>query len=130
MAEREFDPEEANYFKAVLEAELEYIEGEVIPLMKEGALNYAPAFGLTDEGGAKASEYSLAFSNIWSDIQNLKATLKGMVDVVEGALEGHQITEDANVQELGVFSLDGIHSANEPDPTPDYGSLDGGNEPV
>lgn len=39
MSERKFDPEEANYFKAVLEAELEYIEGEIIPLMKEGALN-------------------------------------------------------------------------------------------
>lgn len=70
------------------------------------------------------------FGNIWTDIQNLKATLKGMVDVVEGALEGHELTEDANIQELNVFSLDGIHSANESEPAPDYGSLDGGNQPV
>lgn len=112
MASREFDPEEANYYKAVLEAELEYIEGEIIPLMKEGVLSYAPAFGLTDESN-KAGDYEQDFNNIWMDIQNLKATLKGVVDVVEQALEGHELTEDVNVQELNVMQLEGIHSSNE-----------------
>ncbi|GAB3219963.1 hypothetical protein GCM10027447_03720 [Glycomyces halotolerans] len=129
MAQREFDPDEANHYKAVLEAELEYIEGEIIPLMKEGVLSYAPAFGLTDEAG-KAGEYEQDFNNIWMDIQNLKATLKGMIDVVEQALEGHELTEEANVAELNVYDLQGIHSTSEGDSEPpDYTSL-GGNQPV
>jgi hypothetical protein len=124
MAQREFDPDEANYFKAVLEAELQYLEEQIIPVMKEGALSYAPAFGLSDADG-KAGEYETDFGNIWMDIQNLKATLKGMVDVVEQALEGNELTEEANVSELKVLELGGIYTESEADNASEYSSLDG-----
>jgi hypothetical protein len=123
MAQREFDPDEANYFKAVLEAELQYLEEQIIPVMKDGDLSYAPAFGLNDEDG-KAAEYETDFGNIWMDIQNLKATLKGMIDVVEQALEGLELTEDANVSELKVLELDGIYTSSEAaDNSSDYEAL-------
>lgn len=114
MAQREFDPDEANHFKAVLETELGYLEEQIIPLMKDGDLSYAPAFGLSDEAN-KAQEYETDFGNIWMDIQNLKATLKGMIDVVDQALEGHELTEEANVSELKVLELDPIYTSTQAD---------------
>lgn len=90
--------------------------------MKEGDLSYAPAFGLNDEDG-KAGEYETDFGNIWMDIQNLKATIKGMIDVVEQALEGLELTEDANVAELKVLELDGIYTSSEADNPSDYEAL-------
>ncbi|THV30108.1 hypothetical protein [Glycomyces paridis] len=122
MAQREFDPDEANYFKAVLEAELQHVEEQLVPLMKDGALSYAPAFGLADETG-KAGEYEGDFGNIWMDIQNLKATLKGMIDVVDQALEGTEITEEANVAELKVLSLEPIYTEETATSDSEYESL-------
>jgi hypothetical protein len=125
MAERKFDPDEANQYKALLEAELEYIEGQIIPLMKDGELSYAPAFGLTDENN-KAGDYETAFGNIWMDVQNLKATLKGMIEALEDALEGHQVTEEVNIQEFNVFSLPDVHTEDQTSSSPtDYSDLNG-----
>jgi hypothetical protein len=123
MAQREFDPDEANYFKAVLETELGYLEEQIIPLMKNGDLSYAPAFGLSDEDN-KAQEYETDFGNIWMDIQNLKATLKGMIDVVEQALEGNELTEEANVAELKILEVEPIYTSTQADntPSPNYGN--------
>lgn len=124
MAQREFDPDEANYFKAVLETELGYLEDQIIRTLKEGDLSYAPAFGLADEVG-KGGEYQQDYGNIWMDLQNLKATLKGMIDVVEQALEGNELTEEANVSELKVLELAPIYDEEPPaaNNASDYESL-------
>ena len=105
MAQRKFDPEETQYFKAVLEAELEFLEDTVIKQLKDGVLSYAPAFGITEDGQTKAGEYVEDFNTAWSDLQSLKATLKGMIDSMETALEGHEVTEDVNVHDLQALEV-------------------------
>ena len=106
MAQRKFDPEETQYFKAVLEAELEFLEDTVIPQMQDGGkLSYAPALGITTDGQTKAGEYAQDFNTIWSDLQSLKATLKGLIDTMDTALEGHEVTEDVNVHDLQALEV-------------------------
>lgn len=116
---RKFDPEEVQYFKAVLEAEKDYLENEVIVQLKNGGkLSYAPAFGITPAAQTKAGEYEGDFNNLWTDLQSLKATLSGMIDSMETALEGHELTEDVNVQ--GLNALQDSVSAEPYQPEPEY----------
>lgn len=116
---REFDPEEVQYFKAVLEAEKTYLEDEIIKQLKSGGkLSYAPAFGITPAAQTKAGEYVADFNNLWADLQSLKATLSGMIDAMDSALEGHELTEDVNVE--GLNALEDSASANPPEPDTNY----------
>ncbi|GAB3994411.1 hypothetical protein GCM10029992_08720 [Glycomyces albus] len=121
---REFDPDEVQYFKAILEAEKQYLEDEVINQLRPGeVLNYAPAFGITPAADTKLAEYKGDFDTLWGDLQGLKATLSGMIDAMETALEGHEITEETNVQ--GLQALEESAAGRDPaDESNDQGGGD------
>lgn len=124
---REFDPEEVQHFKAILEAEKTYLEDEVIKQLRPGEkLNYAPAFGITPAAEQKLGEYTTDFNTIWQDLQSLKATLSGMIDAMDTALEGHELTEDVNVQGLNALE----ESAAADAPESENNNQDGGNHSI
>ncbi|QSB05836.1 hypothetical protein [Natronoglycomyces albus] len=105
--DRVFDPDEVALFRTTIEMQLEYLEEDIIIHLKEGGtLSYAPAFGLADEAG-RAGDYSESFTNIWQDLQNYKATLKGLIKTLDQTLEGEQFSEEENVRDLKILDLDG-----------------------
>lgn len=118
---REFDPDDAAHFRTILEMQIEHLEEVIIKKLKEGELSYQPAFGLVDEQG-KAEQYLGDFDTIWSDIQNVKSSLKSMVSMVDGALENHEFSESENVRDLNILDLnDTIHDSGDTTPPPPPG---------
>lgn len=99
MSTREFDPEAVNEFKLVLEADLEYLEDQIIPRLRDGDLSRMPAFGL--EGVEfKKSEYLTSFGSIWTDLQNIKVTEKKMTEALGEIVGDEADAEEANVAEF------------------------------
>ncbi|MEU5155337.1 hypothetical protein [Glycomyces sp. NPDC021274] len=99
MSQREFDPEAVADFQRILKADLDFIEEQIIPRMRDGDLSYMPAFGLEGVEGKK-SEYQTSFASTWTDIQNIKVTIKKMLEALDEIVKQNADTEDSNVTEI------------------------------
>jgi hypothetical protein len=99
MSQREFDPEAVADFQRVLQADLDFIEEQIIPRMRDGDLSYMPAFGLEGVDGKK-TEYQTSFGTTWTDVQNIKVTLKKMLEALDEIVKQNAETEDSNVTEI------------------------------
>ena len=83
MAERKLDPDAIVEFRTYLLEKLDELEapGGPVDTMKNGELQYAPAFGLTDSAKQHAiPTYKQSHQTIWNNIQALRQTLYSIVD--------------------------------------------------
>ncbi|MDA1363036.1 hypothetical protein O1R50_25710 [Glycomyces luteolus] len=99
MSQREFDPEAVADFQRILKADLDFIEEQIIPRMRDGDLSNMPAFGLEGVEGKK-SEYLTSFQSTWTDLQNIKVTIKKMLEALDEIVKQNADTEDSNVTEI------------------------------
>ena len=99
MSKREFDPEAVADFQRILKADLDFIEEQIIPRMRDGDLSYMPAFGLEGVDGKK-TEYQTSFTSTWTDVQNIKVTVKKMLEALDEIVKQNADTEDSNVTEI------------------------------
>lgn len=102
MTQRQFDPEAVGEFKIVLEADLEYLDDQVIPRLRDGDLSYMPAFGLEGVEGKKV-EYQTSFGSVWTDVQYMRATIVKMIEALDGIVGDEAEAEAANVAEFEQF---------------------------
>jgi hypothetical protein len=103
MAERKLDPDAIVEYRDYLLSKLDELEGSGGPIdtMKNGELQYAPAFGLTDSAKQKAiPTYKQSHQTIWNNLQALRQTLYAIIDALNKALEDHGYSEEANVEEM------------------------------
>jgi hypothetical protein len=75
-------------------------EGGPIASMKEGRLKKAPAFGTTAEGLTAAQTYATSHQTVWGNLQALRQSLFGTIQALNAALEGHETSENYNVDDF------------------------------
>lgn len=110
--ERELDPAAIARFQDLLVDAQARLEQGPIAAIASGSLSYAPAFGLTETGQARATEYHEAAAVIWNDLQGLHATLRRLHAGLDESLDVHDEAEaesDAEQRSVG-------HSLDEPHP--------------
>src|SRR5690606_41589378 len=67
---------------------LEELEGEVIPVLREGSLSRAPAFGSAPGAAERAlPEYLEFHAATWRNLQYLRGTLHGLATALAAAAE-------------------------------------------
>ena len=105
MAERKFDPDAVARYRDFLLYWLEDVleaEGGPIASMKEGRLKKAPAFGTTSEGTAASQTYATSHQTMWGNLQALRQSLFGTIQALNAALEGHETSENYNVDDFKI----------------------------
>ncbi|THV34386.1 hypothetical protein [Glycomyces buryatensis] len=103
MAERKFDPDAVARYRDFLLYWLEDVleaDGGPISSMKEGALKKAPAFGTTGEGQTAGETYATSHATAWGNLQALRQSLFGTIQALNAALEGHETSEEYNVDDF------------------------------
>jgi hypothetical protein len=103
VAERKFDPDAVARYRDFLLYWLEDVleaEGGPIASMKEGRLKKAPAFGTTAEGITASQTYATSHQTAWGNLQALRQSLFGTIQALNAALEGHETSENYNVDDF------------------------------
>ncbi|THV41520.1 hypothetical protein [Glycomyces buryatensis] len=80
---REFDATAIEEYRQFLQGLLDQLEAEVIPVIGEGALSRAPAFGSAPGATENALEQYLDFrAATWRNLQYLRGTLHGLIQAL------------------------------------------------
>jgi hypothetical protein len=92
---RVFDPAALERYQQFLGELIEELEGEIIPSLRDGDLNKAPAFG-TAPGAYEnaAKQYAEFHATTWRNLQYLRGTLHGMVAGLQTAIENGGAVDD------------------------------------
>ena len=103
--ERAFDPAATEEYRQFLLDLLDRLETEVIPVLSEGTLSRAPAFGSAPGATGNATAQYLDFRAVtWRNLQSLRGTLHGLA----AALADTAVSEADNDAEItSVFA--GFH---------------------
>lgn len=133
MAERKFDPDAVARYRDFLLYWLEDVieaEGGPIHSMKNGALKKAPAFGTTAEGQTASATYATSHQTAWGNLQALRQSLFGTIQALNAALEGHETSENYNVDDFKTqydeFATSGAAGGSGTSPDGGTGGGDGG----
>lgn len=98
--QREFDPSAVEEYRQFLQGLLDRLEAEVIPVLSEGTLSRAPAFGSSPGATGNALDQYLGFHAVtWRNLQYLRGTLHGMVAALSETAEAEAGT-DAEVASM------------------------------
>jgi hypothetical protein len=107
--ERVFDAAAVEEYRRLLLELLEELEDEVIPVLREGALSRAPAFGSAPGAAEHALPRYLGFhAATWRNLQYLRGTLHGLAAALEAAAE-----EEAEGEAHTYWSFIGIGFGGE-----------------
>lgn len=101
MSTRELDPAALRAFRDVAEAQLEFIEGEmIIGKMKTGnLLGNEPGFGLLDSSDSAREQYRAFHEQTWNNLQDLRKNLIGIINTLNASADLSDESEELNVQE-------------------------------
>lgn len=98
---RTFDPAALESYQQFLGELLDELEDEIIPSLRDGSLNKAPAFGTAPGAYENASEqYSEFHATTWRNLQYLRGTLHGMIDGLQAAIENGGAVDDWVAQRM------------------------------
>jgi hypothetical protein len=129
MAERKLDPEALREFqRTIRERIMDPLEGQLTAKLQAGnELGVEPAFGRLEGSSEARTAYQEYHLEIWNTVRGSLSSLYGLYDALEGSLDEHGASEDANVSELNSYD-DALDGSTERDPnfgTPDnpYGGL-------
>lgn len=92
---RTFDPAALERYQQFLGELLDELEHEIIPSLRDGTLNKAPAFGTTPGAYENAAEqYGEFHATTWRNLQYLRGTLHGMITGLQTAIENGGVVDD------------------------------------
>lgn len=92
---RTFDPAALERYQQFLGELLDELEQEIIPSMREGTLNKAPAFGTVPGAHENAAQqYADFHATTWRNLQYLRGTLHGMIAGLQTAIENGGAVDD------------------------------------
>lgn len=109
MPDRELDPAALRAFRDVAEAQLAFVEGEmIIGKMKTGQiLGNEPGFGLLDNSKTARDQYKEFHEQTWNNLQDLRKNLIGIINTLNDSADLSEESEDLNVQESAAIE-DGL----------------------
>ena len=97
--DRVLDPDAIREFQQFIQEKLDQLNDDIVPVLRNGDLSYAPAFGrMTSSYNAK-SEYNRFFTATWDNIQQLRGIYSKMLDELDAALEAHGESETLNTSD-------------------------------
>ncbi|WP_199034226.1 hypothetical protein [Glycomyces salinus] len=98
---RTFDPAALERYRVFLEDLLDELENEIVPVLRDGTLKKAPAFGSTPGAYQNAGEqYAEFHATTWRNLQYLRGTLHGMINGLQHAIDTGGETDDWIIQQL------------------------------
>ena len=98
---RTFDPAALERYQGFLEELLDELENEIIPVLRDGTLKKAPAFGSTPGARENASgQYAEFHAATWRNLQYLRGTLHGMINGLQNAIDNGGEADDWVIRQL------------------------------
>lgn len=98
---KQVDPEALRAYRTKVEAQLEIIENDIIPKLRNGeVLGKMPAFGAMASSDAARTSYETFHSTTWENLQALRESLHGIIDTLT---ESGNLHEDTDQQSAGDF---------------------------
>lgn len=92
---RTFDPAALERYRQFLGELLDELEHEIIPALRDGTLNRAPAFGTAPGAYQNATkQYAEFHETTWRNLQYLRGTLHGMMAGLQTAIENGGTVDD------------------------------------
>ncbi|THV30151.1 hypothetical protein [Glycomyces paridis] len=94
MSDRAVDPEALAEFREIALDRLDYLETLIGQLRHGNELGVEPGFGLLDSGQVAREAYREFHRQTWSNLQDLRADLAGIIATLDGVAERAVETDD------------------------------------
>lgn len=94
MSDRAVDPEALAEFREVAQGRLDHLDSLIDRLRHGSELGVEPGFGLLDSGLTAREAYREFHRLTWSNLQDLRADLAGIIATVDGVAERAVETDD------------------------------------
>ncbi|GAB3656099.1 hypothetical protein [Glycomyces tarimensis] len=108
---RTFDPAALERYQQFLGELLDELENEIIPSLRDGTLNKAPAFGSAPGAHENAAvQYAEFHATTWRNLQYLRGTLHGMISGLQTAIENGGAVDDWVVAHMPKLPGDEIYT--------------------
>lgn len=92
---KQVDPEALRAYRTKVEAQLDIVENEIIPKLRNGeALGRMPAFGAMTGSDAARTAYETFHSTTWENLQALRESLSGIIDTLTESGDLHEETDE------------------------------------
>ncbi|WP_199044122.1 hypothetical protein [Glycomyces salinus] len=115
--ERAFDPAAAEEYRQFLLDLLDRLETEVVPVLSEGTLSRAPAFGSAPGATGNAADQYLGFRAVtWRNLQYLRGTLHGLAAALADTATS-EADNDAEISSMfnGFYPSDSVPGPDLPE---------------
>jgi hypothetical protein len=92
---KKVDPEALRAYRTIVEAQLDIVENEIIPKLRNGeVLGKMPAFGVLESSGSAVTSYETFHSTTWDNLQALRESLHGIIDTITESGNLHEDTDE------------------------------------
>lgn len=100
MSDRAVDPEALAVFREIAQGRLDYLETLIDQLRNGNELGVEPGFGLLDSAVSAREAYREFHRQTWSNLQDLRADLNGIIATLDGVAERVVADDDASAIHL------------------------------
>lgn len=100
MSDRSVDPDALAEFREVAQGRLDHLDTLIDRLRHGNALGVEPGFGLLDSGITAREAYREFHRQSWSNLQDLRADLVGIIATVDGVAERAVDTDEESAVHL------------------------------
>ncbi|SDD84660.1 hypothetical protein [Glycomyces harbinensis] len=91
---KQVDPEALRAYRTKVQAQLDIVENEIIPKLRNGeVLGKMPAFGAMAGSDAARGSYETFHTTTWENLQALRESLHGIIDTLEESGNLHEETD-------------------------------------
>ncbi len=92
---KKVDPEALRAYRTAVQAQLDIIENEVIPKLRNGeVLGKMPAFGVLESSQAAVTSYTTFHETTWNNLQAVRESLHGIIDTLTESGNLHEETDE------------------------------------
>ena len=106
MASTELDPEALQEYRTLVQEQLDHLDS-IIPRLKKGnELGRLPAFGQLDGSVSAQTNYETFHKTTWENLQNLRASLSGIIETLEDTAELAVEADEAAATEMDGYDAE------------------------
>ncbi|MEU6246699.1 hypothetical protein [Glycomyces sp. NPDC047010] len=100
MSDRSVDPDALAEFREAAQGRLDFLETLIERLRHGNELGVEPGFGLLDSGQTAREMYRDFHRQTWSNLQDLRSDLAGIIATVDGVAERAAETDASSAAHL------------------------------